>query len=193
MKWYVIMFSKQGGLKSIQDTVRRACGVFDELSFDQISIHVPMVKVKEKEEPLFGNYGFIGLPGDIDIQRFFEVCENKLNKKDKQIKYLKYYFTVLKEVVKRGNGHKVDKWIPAEISYGEVYGLKPMLSPAKKRFKVGEYVKVINGVFADFEGVVKHLSLTGGAVGLEIFFFGKDVSITVDEKNLESIGIAVGK
>jgi transcriptional antiterminator NusG len=69
--------------------------------------------------------------------------------------------------------------------------LKQMQTAAPTKFKVtlqpGQAVKIIDGPFADFEGIIDNINQEKGKVRVRVSFFGRETPVELDFLQVEKL------
>ena len=82
---------------------------------------------------------------------------------------------------------------PPPISEAEVAGIIAQIAEgaarpkAKIAFEVGEQVKVIDGAFSDFNGVVEEIRPERGTLKVSISIFGRSTSVEMELVQVEKV------
>ncbi|HRU38763.1 MAG TPA: transcription termination/antitermination protein NusG [Candidatus Goldiibacteriota bacterium] len=179
-KWYVIS-TYAGQENSVKENLEQRVQTY-KLSDKVFNILIPSENVTEikKKKKVIRNKKFF--PGYIMVEMDIDIDKEE----DKEVLY------VLRHTPKV-TGFVGTKTRPVPLSEPEVNDIMSLMEDRKKKprmasyFEVGEHVKIVDGPFMNFNGVVEEVSPEKGKMKVEVTIFGRATPVELEFDQVEKI------
>jgi len=179
-KWYVIS-TYAGQENSVKENLEQRIASYNlqERVFNVLIPSENVTEIKKKKKVIRNKKffpGYIMVEMDIDVDR----------EEDKELMY------VLRHTPKV-TGFVGTKTRPVPLSDNEVKEIMDLMEDRKKKprmasyFEVGEHVKITDGPFMNFNGVVEEVTPEKGKLKVEVTIFGRPTPVELEFGQIEKI------